>query len=83
MVAFLCLVLKPRGVEKLFVSVFLQVPACFMFNCRAVERIIFHFGARSDSEADSLSGSGEYGRDHTGKLVLSSRLVVVAALRTC
>lgn len=48
------LVLKPGGVEKLFVSDFLQAPTCFVFNCRAVERIIFHLDAHADSEADSL-----------------------------
>ena len=48
------LVLKPGGVEKPFVSGFLQVPTCFVFNCCVVERIIFHLDADTDSEADSL-----------------------------
>lgn len=48
------LVLKPRGVEKPFVSDFLQVPTCFVFNCRVVERIIYHLDAHADSEAGSL-----------------------------
>lgn len=47
------LALKPRGVEKPSVSDFLQVPTCFVFNCRVVERIIFLLDAHADSEAGS------------------------------
>lgn len=47
------LVLKPGGVKKPRVSDFLQVPACFVFNCCAVERLIFHLDAHADSEADT------------------------------
>lgn len=48
------LVLKPGGVEKPFVSDFLQVLTCFVFNCHVVERIIFHLDAHAVSEAESL-----------------------------
>lgn len=57
-VVFLCLVLKPGGVEKLLISDFPQVPACFVFNCPVVERIIFHFDAPGDSGANRLGGAG-------------------------
>lgn len=72
-VAFLCSVLKPGGVEKLLVSDFPQVPTCFVFNCPVVERINFHFDAPRDSGADCLGGSGEHGRAHTAELLLETR----------
>lgn len=48
------LVLKSGSAENPFVSDFLRVPTCFVFNCDVVERIIFHLDVHTDCEADSL-----------------------------
>lgn len=46
--SFLMLALKTGGVEKPFVSDFLQVPTCLVLNCcGVVERIIFHLDAHT------------------------------------